>query len=97
MSTPSEYEDLDSLIGNAGWLRLKQWVENDFAAKMQHAMEQAANSTDDIDALNKLRQVLAAKKAVMLVLDWPQQRLNGLRAQKMAQETHTDLSRSGYR
>ena len=84
--------DLEDLQKHAGWLALKQWARQEWAAQILTHTENAANSEDDGVALNRLRQVLAAKKAVDLVLEWPERELKKFQPMPAAL-TH---SRTGY-
>ena len=86
-------DDLEGLLSHPGWIRLKTWAEKEWAHQIQQHTETAANNTDDVAALNKLRQVLAAKKAVELVMDWPHQQI--AKAKASAQQTVTTV-RGGY-
>lgn len=85
----SEREDLEGLLGHPGWLRLAQWAKKEWNDQIVTLTEQAANNTDDTQALVRLRQVLAAKKAVELVMEWPLQRVRGLAAKDVAAQTHS--------
>ena len=46
--------------------------------QIAQATDTAANATNDTEALNKLRQIIAARKAVELVTGWPDDRLKEL-------------------
>ena len=93
MNTDTDYRgDIEDLMKSAGWTALRQWAQKEWAAQIQTHTENAANSADDVAALNKLRQVLAAKKAVDLVLEWPERELKKF-VTLPAALTH---SRTGY-
>ena len=96
MTHDQEREDLDALVTSPGWLRVTQWAKEDFAARMTQATESAANLTDDVAAINQLRQVIAAKRAVELVLAYPRQRMKAL-AQPVESDELVSLSRGGVR
>lgn len=74
----TELEDYDNLIKQAGWLRLVDAVTAQWNHQIVHHTEAAVNVQDDVLALNRLRQVLAAQKAVLGVLEWPAERLRVL-------------------
>ena len=76
--TDQEREDLDALTKSPGWLRLTQWARQEFAEQLAQHTEHAADGTDDLQALHKLRQVIAAKRAVELVLAWPATRIKAV-------------------
>ena len=84
--------EIEDLLKSAGWSALKAWAQKEWAAQVLQHTENAANSDDDSVALNRLRQVLAAKKAVDLVLLWPENELKKFQ-QLPAALTH---SRTGY-
>ena len=93
MST--EREDLDNLVKSPGWQRVQQWAKNEWRDRITQATEQAANATNDVEALNKLRQVIAAKKAIELAMAWPDERLLKLTVQSAAGERPYTLQRGG--
>lgn len=95
MTDDHEREDIDALLRSPGWQRVKAWAEKDLTAKMNSATEHAANETDDVSALGKLRQVIAAKRAVTLVLDYPETRLQELARTAAGQARDTSFSRRG--
>lgn len=77
----AELEEWASLVTHPGWLRLRQWASREFGDRVLMGVEQAANDRDDVLALNKLRQVIAARKAVEAVMSWPEQRMRTLQTQ----------------
>lgn len=93
MST--EREDLDNLLKSPGWQRVVTWANADLSAKLTSHTEAAASELDDVQALSRLRQVIAAKRAVELVLAWPEARLKDLTVQAAAAERVPALSRRG--
>jgi len=96
MSQPStEREDLDHLTGHPGWLRLKAWAESEWTKRIADLTAKAANQTDDLLALQQLRQVLAAQAAVQLVIGWPEDQLRRIAAQSARTETPMTPNRRG--
>lgn len=93
--TTTEREDLENLIKSPGWQRVQGWARTEWMENIARHTEVAANATNDTDALNKLRQVIAAKKAVELVIDWPDQRLKALAQQVTQAERIPSLQRGG--
>lgn len=91
----TEREDLQNLSTHPGWLRLKEWAANEWSDQIQEHIGHAANERDDVAALNKLRQVIAAKKAVFVVLDWPERRLKQLDAVTEREHALPSFSRRG--
>lgn len=75
-----ELEDLTNLTKHPGWLRLIAHAKEEWAVKLSRHVEVCANETDDQQALQKLRQVIAAKKAVDVFIGWPEERLKHLQS-----------------
>ena len=86
-------EDLDNLVKSPGWKRLKAWAQSEWSDRLLTHTEQAANTADDVQALNKLRQVIAARRAVEMVLGWPDEQIKRLDAP--APHSAVTLSRGG--
>lgn len=95
MTHDQEREDLDALVKSPGWHRVKAWAKHDLAQNMTQATEAAADLTDDVVALGRLRQVIAAKKAVEMALNWPEERLAKLVSDAAGQEREPSYSRRG--
>lgn len=94
---PSEQEDLDALLKAPGWLRFANHAEQEWTQRIEQLMGTAVNDTDDKLALDKMRQVIAAKKAIVQLMRWPHDRLAelGRAADSRAKETAEPLSRRG--
>lgn len=90
-----EQRDLDNLTKHPGWLILVQEGKKDVEGRVQTAMRNAAGEQDDVKALNKLRQCIAAKEAIESLIGWPEMRLRNLRASEAATNTTPQLSRRG--
>lgn len=75
-----EVQDLDNLLKHPGWLRVVDYAVKDIAARIKTAQANAANETNDVAALNKLRQCLAAEQALEAFIAWPGKRLAVLQA-----------------
>lgn len=63
-----------------GWLSLKQWATGEWQAQINQHIEITTADTDDVQALSRLRQIVAAKRAVELVLTYPERRLTQMQA-----------------
>lgn len=70
-------EDLDHLVSSPGWTRFidhvqKEWgtVENGGGARFTLAARAAANDTDDLAALSKMRQVCFTQREVHNLISW---------------------------
>lgn len=95
--TDQEREDLHALVHSPGWQRLTSWAYQDMGTRLTQATESAANLTDDVAALNQLRQVIAAKRAVDVVMQWPATRLKELDAKAAGDDRPLSLARGGVR
>lgn len=90
-----EQTDLDNLTKHPGWLRLKEHGIKEIDGRINTAVANAANDNDDVSALNKLRQCIAAKQALEGLLAWPESRLRALTQADGRAATTTQLSRRG--
>ena len=93
----TETEDLDQLVHSQGWLRLKSFAADEWTARLESHLLQAAGEREDAMAANKIRQVLVAKAAVERLLKWPTERLAELERAKQSRLTAEclPLSRRG--
>lgn len=93
----SEQEDLDQLVRSQGWLRFKQFVSKEWGDQLEQHLLAAANDREDSIALQKIRQVLAAKREIDRMVLWPTERLSTLELAKQSRETaqSVPLSRRG--
>ena len=92
-----EKTDLEQLVKSPGWLRFVQAQDAYWADALSREVAGAANDRDDLIALQKIRQVIAAQRAVTAAVAWPQERIRALTAMDKA-ETHTPaMSRGGFR
>ena len=87
----SQREDLENLLKSPGWLLFQEHAQTEWQANINRHLETALNDTDDALAANKMRQVIAAKKAIDALLQWPKEKLQRLtqkdEAQALAQAT----------
>ena len=88
----NEREDWDNLLKSSGFQRLQQWASREWGEQIAQLMSGAVNDTNDTVALSKMRQVIAAKKAVDLVLGRPKERLMELERQG---QTTSTMGRGG--
>ena len=91
----SEHDDLENLLKSPGWLRLGEQARTTWTEQMAHYVTQATGDADDTMALNKLRQVVAAKTAVERLLAWPAERLRHLADITAQERAAPTLSRRG--
>lgn len=88
----NEKDDLEQLLKSAGWLRYEQHLKDYWQRELSTHIAAAADDREDAFAIQKIRQVIAAQKAVQQALAWPKERL----ARLTRPETATSMSRGGY-
>ncbi len=89
----TEKEDLDALLTHPGWLRVDRYAREYWSGQISEMVAHAANDRDDTQALNKLRQIVAAKRAVESLLAWPKERIGQMeRRAERSHETVTDFA-----
>lgn len=91
----TEHEDYANLVKSPGWQRLLAWARADLQTQMDQHIAAVANHTDDQQALALLRQVIAARRMVELVLDQPEKRLAHFATQAERARQTEYLSRGG--
>ena len=74
MTDDPEREDWDALIRTPGWCRLKAWAK----VEMETQFANAANNVDDDRALRHLQQVIASKRMIERLLEYPGERVKQL-------------------
>ena len=77
--TDDEFRDWKDLVESPGWTRLQAYVAK---AWSQEAMDEhviKAADLGDQDALSKLRQIIASKRSVALVMAYPATRIHTLK------------------
>lgn len=90
-----EHRDLDNLTKHPGWQLFQQNATKDVQARLDNALANAANNTNDTLAINLVRQVVAVKQQTEALLRWPDDRLRTLKAQAETTNTAPQLSRRG--
>jgi len=90
-----EQRDLDNLTKHPGWLLLVNHGKTEVEGRVTQAMRNAAGERDDVQALNLLRQCIAAKDALETFIAWPETRLRVLKNAETATNTAPQLSRRG--
>lgn len=79
-----ELEDLTNLVTHPGWLRFKAAMDKQWSEQISQRLESAVSDTDDAMAANKMRQVIAAKKAIDAALRWPEDRVATIQRREIA-------------
>lgn len=90
-----EKQDLDNLMKHPGWQRFAAYSNAEIDTRLNAALENAANGTDDVVVANQLRQCIAVKQAIRMLLAWPQARMTMLREADAKREPSGQMSRRG--
>lgn len=90
-----EKHDLDNLLKHPGWQRYEKQAKTEIEARLQTALVNAANNTNDALAINIVRQCVAVKQAIEALLEWPDARLKTLEASVTRSEKTGQMSRRG--
>lgn len=94
----TEKEALENLLKSDGWLLITKWADDEWTAQLNLHLRSAANDTNDLMALQKIRQVIAAKEAVQRFIARPSERLQQLThagQAHVAEDPYAHLSRRG--
>ena len=71
-------DDLTNLVKSPGWLQVCRYARDTWDEQLAQHINSAAGDRDDAIALQKIRQVIAAKKAVADLLAWPEAQIQRL-------------------
>lgn len=91
----NELRMLEDLVGSDGWRHLVAEEEAWWKRQMDPLLAAAASEADDVSALNKLRQVLGAKKAVDHFIARPHERIRQLKPHPDEWKAPTSFRRGG--
>lgn len=83
------------MLASPGWAWLQTTELDHWRNQMGQYLKQAANERDDVAALNKLRQIVAAKEAVERVFKRPEEELRTLQASHEKSVQPRSFSRRG--
>ena len=93
--TDRELEDLQNLIKHPGWLRFVKHAQDEMLSMVSNQIETVSNDPNDTIAVNKVRQIIASKKAMQRLMAWPYERVKKME-QKIAEAIQPqNLSRGG--
>jgi len=73
-----EKEDLENLVKSPGWLRFEAAQRDYWQKALSTEIGAVAADRDDTLALQKIRQIIAAQRAVEAALAYPKERINRL-------------------
>lgn len=91
-----EQTDLENLVKSPGWLRFQQAQDAHWQAALSKEIATAANDRDDLLALQKIRQIIAAQRAVQMALAWPQERIRALVEHERLVHAAPTMTRGGF-
>lgn len=95
MSDQNEREHLDDLLRHPGWALLERHFRGYWHEQLEQQLAAAVNDVNDSLAAGKMRQVIAAKRAVASLLEWPAERLRQVEAAAKARAPLIEESRRG--
>lgn len=95
MSPRNEAEDLDDLLRHPGWALVTTHARRYWGDELENHLAVAVGDTNDTLALAKMRQIIAAKRAVLALIDWPTERLRQLEAGAASRTPRITESRRG--
>lgn len=90
-----EKQDLDNLLKHPGWLRITNYATKEIESRLNAALANAANTTEDALAISLVRQCVAVRQAITAFLEWPEARLKVLVAAETQRSAPGQLSRRG--
>jgi hypothetical protein len=88
-------DELEALVASPGWAWLVRTERAHWEDQAERYLKAAAGETDDRMALNKLRQVIAARDAVARVFQRPDEKIRDLRSAAEHASAAPPLSRRG--
>ena len=92
-----EAADLENLVKSPGWQRFSEAQQVYWRDSLSQAIAGAAGDRDDQIALQKIRQIIAAQRAVQQAVAWPDERLKAMKAAEVRHQPSMSLSRGGFR
>lgn len=95
MTSDDEQEMWKELLSSKGWAAIVLWARTEWSAQKERAITTAADDTADAVALGKLRQIIAADKAVQRLLNHPRERLEAMQHHQERGALPVSLSRGG--
>lgn len=80
-------DDWDGFLKHPCWLQLQAWIKDDCTTQLTSYLAQAADERDDLLALQKIRQVLAAKRMGERIIAYPMEQRARLERAATARQT----------
>ena len=90
-----EQRDFEDLLRHPGWVQLVNFELTWWTTQTNTQLELCANDRDDVAALNKLRQLIAAKKAVERFIARPKDRIRQLTSGAISYDAGTGTFQRG--
>ena len=93
----TELQELDGLLQNPGWLRVRRWIEEEFLLRCLEDIEKAYEITDASERETRIMQIFAGKRTARTIVDWPEKRIARLKLDAQSHTQTVGLTRGGYR
>lgn len=74
----SELQDFEDLVTSKGWMALETYWRREYAIQVENGTLSALKQ-DDAAALAQLRQIVASKRAVEMLLQWPHDQIKSIK------------------
>lgn len=89
-------QHLDNLLKHPGWHLIEKHAKAEIEGRLNTALANAANTTDDALAISLVRQCVAVRQAIEAFVEWPAARLKVLQDAQVTREGQgQQLSRRG--
>lgn len=89
------HAELSALVKSPGWLWVMHEARKELDETLTQQMTLAANDRDDAMALQKIRQVVAARKAIERLLASPSEKIRRLEESVAREHEPVGLGRRG--
>lgn len=91
-----QLDNLVTLVSHPGWRLFREHVEREWGAngaRYQAELDKALDLTDNEAAASQARQIRAGRKAIELLVNWPQDEI--ARLQRSERREEVGMSRRG--
>lgn len=91
-----EQQSLENLLKHPGWILAVEHAGKEIEARLNQALTNAANGTNDALAISQVRQCVAVRQAITAFVEWPSSRLKVLQESAVRDDvTGYQMSRRG--
>lgn len=96
----TEREELEALLDSPGWAVFHRYVQSEWGPggrAFESAAIAAADQTTNPNAIAHLQQIIASRREILRIVQWPGERLKALKeAQPSLVTASVPLSRRGH-